>query len=38
MAKTKLKSYTLAEMKDKYIGKVGPEKEMNMNMNYGWMF
>ncbi len=23
MAKTKMKSYTLAEMKDKYIGKVG---------------
>ena len=23
MAKTKIKSYSLAEMKDKYIGKVG---------------
>ena len=28
MAKTKSKSYTLAEMKDKYIGKVGtPERD-----------
>lgn len=28
MAKTKMKSYTLAEMKDKYIGKVGePDRD-----------
>lgn len=36
MAKTQMKSYTLAEMKDKYIGKTGTkerdEYEYNLNM------
>lgn len=38
MAKTKMKSYSLAEMKDKYIGKVGTpgrdkyEYELNMDV------
>ena len=29
MAKTKIKSYSLSEMKDKYIGKVGTRKRDN---------
>jgi len=38
MAKTQMKSYTLAEMKDKYIGKIGTqnrdeyEYELNMDL------
>jgi len=38
MAKTEMKSYSLAEMKDKYIGKIGTETrdeyehELNMEV------
>ena len=34
MAKTPMKSYSLAEMKDKYVGKT----ETNMNTNFVWTF
>ena len=35
MAKTPMKSYSLAEMKDKYVGK---KAGINMNKNFGWTF
>ena len=38
MVKEEMKSYSLAEMKDKYIGKVGTKTETIMNMNFGWRF
>lgn len=39
MATKEIKTYTLAEMKDKYIGKDGTkERERIMNMNFAWMF
>ena len=37
MASKEIKTKTLSEMKDKYIGKPGT-KEKSMNMSLGWMF
>ena len=38
MQNTEIKSYSLSEMKDKYIGEKELKTEKITNMNFVWMF